>query len=543
MRASGDASQAAAPRRAGRADVLSARVACALLVAIAGDAAAIDRTILIGGGNSLANSQAQIELNVKWVRELLEGSPGREVEVFYSDGDDPGADVVVQHPLQDADSELHPLARVFGAQDVNGEERRNHRVGTVAGGTSAGTLVPALQRRFASLRAGDSLTMVYNGHGSVDRQDPTANALMLWGDTRLDVRGLHAMLAGVDPAVPARWVFTQCFSGAFHRLAYRDPGRGLELAEGQRCGFTAESAWRMAEGCSASVAVGDYRDYTTFFFAALSGRTRQGEPLPAPADTDGDGRVSLREAHHYAVRHAYSTDLSRATSEDYLETWEPWFLRWQADARALPDNEFARIATAVAQREGIDPGGATGIRQARLAARTSHERLLAERRELRAQAARHAGAVRDPLLRRWPALAHPHTGGYLDTLRREQDAIVAWIAGHEAYPALRRAQQQLASLETRLLNAARRLAQVDKVARLRRLARLRHAFDTHASPAERSQYERLVACESAPLPGGELKAALPRATPRSPPAASARVRHTASTLIGASRLARTSARP
>ena len=36
MRASGDASQAAAPRRAGRADVLSARVAGAPLVPIAG---------------------------------------------------------------------------------------------------------------------------------------------------------------------------------------------------------------------------------------------------------------------------------------------------------------------------------------------------------------------------------------------------------------------------------------------------------------------------------------------------------------------------
>ena len=93
--------------------------------------------------------------------------------------------------------------------------------------------------------------------------------------------------------MPVRFVFTQCYAGAFARLA---PG-----PDGNRCGFLAESEDREAEGCAAGVDAGDYRDYTTYFFAALSGRTRLGGLLPVNPDLDGDGQVSLYEAHLVCV--------------------------------------------------------------------------------------------------------------------------------------------------------------------------------------------------------------------------------------------------
>lgn len=72
------------------------------------------------------------------------------------------------------------------------------------------------------------------------------------------------------------------------------------LAAYNRCGFAAESADRLSEGCSASIEVGDYRDYTTYFFAALSGRHRSYQPLERSPDRDRDGYVTLHEAHVHA---------------------------------------------------------------------------------------------------------------------------------------------------------------------------------------------------------------------------------------------------
>ena len=112
-------------------------------------------------------------------------------------------------------------------------------------------------RRSPACGPGDRLLIVFNGHGSRNRRDPKGNRLWLWNNTSLDVREFDALLTRVPPVVPVRFVFTQCYAGAFARLA---PG-----PDGNRCGFLAESEDREAEGCAAGVDAGDYRDYTTYF--------------------------------------------------------------------------------------------------------------------------------------------------------------------------------------------------------------------------------------------------------------------------------------
>src|SRR5690606_12071652 len=77
---------------------------------------------------------------------------------------------------------------------------------------------------------------------------------------------------------------------------------------------------------------GDYRDYATYFVAALAGETRVGKSLSTQPDLNGDGKVSLIEAHSYAYTEGFSKDIPFSTSDYYLELWEPWFTRW----RSLP---------------------------------------------------------------------------------------------------------------------------------------------------------------------------------------------------------------
>ena len=62
----------------------------------------------------------------------------------------------------------------------------------------------------------------------------------------------------------------------------------------------------------------DYKDYSSSFFAGLSGLSRTGKAVDS-ADYDGDGRVSYAEAHAFAKVDGRTTDLPISTSEAWLQ--------------------------------------------------------------------------------------------------------------------------------------------------------------------------------------------------------------------------------
>ena len=351
-----------------RSRTAGARTASLLSLALLGaGAASADEAVLIGGGYTLQGSQGQIELNVRWVGNIL-AERGLPTTTFFTDGDAPGPDVHFAQPADAPGGPLEPLARVFGDLALERRRYREHAVPDVAGTTRRDALEPALGTLFERT-SDEPLLLVYNGHGRQSPAAPAGVTLHLWDDTEMTARELHALLGRHrgDAPDPFRFVFTQCYSGGFHRLAYADADDGLALADTPRCGFTAESAYRLAEGCSAGVDIGDYRDYTTFFFAALADRERDGTVLDRDPDTDADGTVTLREAHLHALEKAWSTDLSRSTSEDWLEAWQPWQLRWLPQPPSPPDNEYAELFRRLAVDAGIPLDGRVG--------RTLRERL------------------------------------------------------------------------------------------------------------------------------------------------------------------------
>ncbi len=162
-----------------------------------------DYVWLIGGGYSPDSSQAQIEQNVLWVSQLLKTLPDtRTQRIYFDDGDNPASDVREQVPLRAAT--LEPLRRLFAHGHVAGYFYRNHAIPRLDGGTERAVLVANLEQEIARLRPGDRLLIVFNGHGSRNRRDPTGNRLWLWNDTSLDVREFDALLAHVPPVVPVR---------------------------------------------------------------------------------------------------------------------------------------------------------------------------------------------------------------------------------------------------------------------------------------------------------------------------------------------------
>ena len=165
---------------------------------------------------------------------------------------------------------LQPFARTFVGYELSGEYYRNHRIAGVSGGTEAGPLRERLAREFSALGPGDRALFIFNGHGGYDRKNTARNTIQLWNNTSLNARDMEALFSKIDPAVPARFVFTQCYAGGFARLIRTEAKKIGALSSANRCGFMAEAEDRPAEGCSAGVNVNDYRDYSTYFFAALS---------------------------------------------------------------------------------------------------------------------------------------------------------------------------------------------------------------------------------------------------------------------------------
>jgi hypothetical protein len=73
----------------------------------------------------------------------------------------------------------------------------------------------------------------------------------------------------------------------------------------------------MAAGCTPEVNEDDYHDFTSYFFAALSGEDRKGRPVRG-ADYNHDGVVGMDEAYAYTLIHDESIDTPVCTSDVFL---------------------------------------------------------------------------------------------------------------------------------------------------------------------------------------------------------------------------------
>jgi hypothetical protein len=158
----------------------------------------------------------------------------------------------------------------------------------------------------------------FTGHGYHNQSNSDNNAMILWGEDLLSVQQFTASLDRLPPQVPVVTMMSQCYSGAFANIIYRGGDPHNPIALQTRCGFFATIKTRPSVGCTPEVNEADYRDYSSSFFAGLSGRDRTGKPV-ASADYNHDGRVSYAEAHAFAKVDEQSTDLPVSTLEVWLQ--------------------------------------------------------------------------------------------------------------------------------------------------------------------------------------------------------------------------------
>ncbi len=255
------------------------------------------RALIVGGGPERSYNQVAIESNVRYVRHLL--PPDARVRTLFADG--------------------NPRSRIVLYSDPQGHDRYRATVLTHVDGASR---LGPFGRAFQSLaRAGSGPMLLYfTGHGSPGETSYNNNDYDLWGGGGLSVAHLAGALRTLPARTPVTIVMVQCFSGAFGSLLFQngDPdGPPINL---NLCGFFASVLNREAAGCTSEVNEADYHDFTSYFFAALSGTNRLGKPVSG-ADFNHDGQVGMNEAFAYALIHDVSIDTPVCTSDVFLRRY------------------------------------------------------------------------------------------------------------------------------------------------------------------------------------------------------------------------------
>src|SRR3954471_16094531 len=245
--------------------------------------AATDHFLTIGGGGSPNNNQISLERNVVYFRRTLAdcGLAAAHHTVYFACGNEKVRDLQFDQTNVEPPRANLLVARLWDVDDDLYHHYRPHDLDDL----SAPATRASIQNWFATtgsrLADGDRLFIYFTGHGGAGpRQAPKNTTMDLWLDGAMPVKEFTALLDKLNRKVQVVLIMVQCHSGGFGGVLFPGGEPGPVLGEQLRCGFYATWSDRLAAGCTPDTREDDYKDYTTYFFAALAGHTRGGQPLP-----------------------------------------------------------------------------------------------------------------------------------------------------------------------------------------------------------------------------------------------------------------------
>lgn len=283
------------------------------------------RVLIVGGGPDLQNNQVAIESNVRYVNKLLPGNTPRTT--LFADGNVDHATVLFaddqKQPASEGEAVLSLLMNGRESTSDSSDHYRKPNLGSKLDGASKTT---EIEKAFGQIVADGntppkSLLLYFTGHGSNNPRDMDNNDYDLWGrKENLSVRALSRQIDRLPGDMPVTIVMVQCFSGSFANLIFEGGNPKSGLLKRDIAGFYASVKERVAAGCTSAVNEADYHDFTSYFFAALTGRDRVGRRVTG-ADYNRDGKVGMNEAYCYTLLHDESIDVPVCTSDIFLRKY------------------------------------------------------------------------------------------------------------------------------------------------------------------------------------------------------------------------------
>lgn len=275
--------------------------------------------LVFGGGGAPDYNEIALEKNVLYFQRTLNalGYNPSTASIFFANGNNGEATV----------------------RYLDDKGRQQFKVPQIPNLNGAATLtnLQSWMQQTARQTPGKPIFFYFTGHGVPNRQNINNNALVLWNEQPLTVRQFSQMLDQLPSQTSVVTMMSQCFSGSFANFIYQDGNPNRPLALQTRCGFFATVKTRPSVGCTPAVNEADYRDYSSSFFAGLSGRSRTGQVVDS-ADYNKDGKVSYAEAHAFAKVDEQTTDLPISTYEAWLQSGAS-----KKDIEAILDQPIANI--------------------------------------------------------------------------------------------------------------------------------------------------------------------------------------------------------
>ncbi|HYO57906.1 Caspase domain-containing protein [Archangium sp.] len=257
--------------------------------------------LVLGGGGEPASNEIALEKNVLYFQRTIQalGLTPASTTIYFANGNDGQATV---RYLEE------------------GARRALFKVPEIPHLEGPATLERFLEwlERSARRTPQQPVFIYFTGHGGVNSRHLNNNHLALWEGDSLTVRAFGLFLGRLPSTTPVVTMMSQCYAGSFANFIYQDANPKRPVVAQPRCGFFATVDYLPSVGCTPEVDEADYRDYSSSFFAGLSGLGRTGKAV-ASADYDGDGRVSYAEAHAFAKVDGETTDLPVSTSEVWLQ--------------------------------------------------------------------------------------------------------------------------------------------------------------------------------------------------------------------------------
>lgn len=282
-----------------------------------------DHFLTIGGGYSPTGNQVSLEKNVLFLSEILASHrpDNPQHDIYFADGDLDDPDLQYRDPDFKCSQARRIVAELFGDEDV-ALRYRNHHIPNVRGPTSPDRVRRRLRQLGRELESGDRLFVYATAHGgsSWNEDNPYDTRLYMWDHETMSASEFATWLDQVPREVSVVMVMVQCFAGGFAHAIFHQADHRLGMSGQTRCGFFSQVHDRVAAGCTPDVNEANYQEYSSFFWAALAGRDRLGNPIPH-VDYNGDGHTSLDEAHAYAVIESETVDIPIRASDAFLKEY------------------------------------------------------------------------------------------------------------------------------------------------------------------------------------------------------------------------------
>lgn len=519
---------------------------------------AADHFLVLGGGYNPSGNQISLEKNVLFFERLLSENYSDNVacDLLFADGSAGERDLQFVDPANPP-SEAHQLmARIFKHTKHQTYQYRNHELPRKHQAATKANVEKWFHQQGAELGAGDRLLIYVTAHGgrSRDKKNASDTRLYLWNQQYIRMREFAGLLDELDPQVPVAVVMVQCYSGGFANLVFKqgDPKQGV--AEGMRCGFFATVENRVAAGCTPDINEENYREYSSYFFAAISGTSRTGSPIEQP-DFNGDGFISFEEAHAHTVLTSTTIDIPIKTSGAFLRSisrYEPkkGDSKTKQPSREEPptvdaeptnstangwlkiDSPYAELLTVAtpvdhAMLEGLSHE--LGLAESKRAAAArkligqinNDKKKLAETQKKRvAELGKAADSLKRHALKQWPEIEnrfHPRVDALLSS---EAETFLTTMKKPADFKKLQSLHEELKQLADKKFDLDRREAKCQRLIRILENVALEANLPNAATAKQIQQYQKLRAAEAGFF-GAKRPATTVRKSPSQTPPANA----------------------